>query len=146
MPASTEPRSASAETHGHGHCLICGTHNPFSLGARFREDRHGSVRARFKALPWFQGYEGILHGGVISGPLDSAMTHCLLLHGVRAVTGDLRVRFLEPVRCGAVLDVRAHPLEMTPPLYRSAAAIADDARVAARAEAKFMRCRGDRYP
>ena len=146
MPASTEPRSASAETHGHGHCLICGAHNPCSLGARFREDRHGSVRARFKALPWFQGYEGILHGGVISGPLDSAMTHCLLLHGVRAVTGDLRVRFLEPVRCGAVLDVRAHPLEMTPPLYRSAAAIADDARVAARAEAKFMRCRGDRYP
>lgn len=136
----------NAETHGHAHCLICGTHNPFSLGLRFREDRHGSVRARFKALPRFQGYEGILHGGVISALLDAAMTHCLFLHGVRAVTGDLRVRFLEPVRCGAVLDVQAHTLEMTPPLYRVAAALVDDARVVARAEAKFMRCRGDRCP
>lgn len=138
MSATTERRPAREEQNGHAHCLLCGERNPFSLGLRFHEGEGGLVWSRFRALPRFQGYEGILHGGVISALLDSAMTHCLFHRGVRAVTGDLRVHFLQPVPCGAFLQVRAWPLAMTPPLYRVAATLVHDGRVMARAEAKFM--------
>jgi uncharacterized protein (TIGR00369 family) len=117
---------------------MCGARNPFSLGLHFHDGDRGSVWSRFKALPRFQGYEGILHGGVISALLDAAMTHCLFHQGVRAVTGDLRVQFLKPVRVDTVLHVRAWLLSVTPPLYRVAAILVHGQRVMARAEAKFM--------
>lgn len=146
MPATIEPHPAGGEANGHTHCLLCGERNPFSLGLRFHDGEEGLVWSRFRALPRFQGYDGILHGGVICAVLDSAMTHCLFHRGVEAVTGDLRVRFLAPIPCGADLHVRAWPLSETPPLYRVAGIIVSGGRVMARAEAKFMQRRTDETP
>jgi acyl-coenzyme A thioesterase PaaI-like protein len=117
---------------------MCGNKNPLSLRLSFRAGKKGAVWARFQARRLFQGYEGILHGGVICALLDAAMTHCLFHGGVRAVTGDLRVRFSRPVPCRAVLHLRAWPLSMRPPLYRVAAALLQGRRAMARAEARFM--------
>ena len=128
--------------NGHTHCLICGSKNPFSLGLRFHSREKGVVWARFRARRRFQGYDGILHGGVISALLDAAMTHCLFQRGIQAVTGDLRVHFLRPVSCGTVLQVCAWPVSMTPPLYRVAAKLVWGLRVMAKAEAKFMQRAG----
>jgi len=141
--ADKQPRTGSAG-NGHAHCLMCGARNPFSLGLHFHDGEEGSVWSRFNAMPRFQGYEGILHGGVISALLDAAMTHCLFHQGVRAVTGDLRVQFLEPVQCDTVLHVRAWLLSVTPPLYRVAAILVHGQRVMAKAEAKFMHYPVDR--
>jgi len=123
---------------------MCGSKNPFSLGLRFNTRDEGVVWARFEAKPRFQGYDGILHGGVISALLDAAMTHCLFQRGVKAVTGDLRVRFLEPISCGTELQVSAWPVTITPPLYRVAAKLVCGLRVMAKAEAKFMQKAGRR--
>jgi acyl-coenzyme A thioesterase PaaI-like protein len=138
MSAPIEKHPARGAVNGHNHCLMCGSRNPFSLGLRFHSGEQGSVWARFKAQRRFQGYDGILHGGVISALLDAAMTHCLFHHGVQAVTGDLRVRFLKPVPCKDLLHVRAWLLSATPPLFRVAAILVYGQRVMARAEAKFM--------
>jgi acyl-coenzyme A thioesterase PaaI-like protein len=98
------------------------------------------VRARVLGHPGLQGYDGILHGGVISALLDEAMTHCLFHHGVKAVTGELRVRFLKPVPCQADLDLKAWLSSERPPLYRVKAELVHEQQVVARAEAKFMPC------
>jgi hypothetical protein len=66
------------------------------------------------------------------------MTHCLFHHGVQALTGDLRVRFLEPVPCDSLLDLRARIEAMSPPLYRVKAELVCDERVMAWAEARFL--------
>jgi uncharacterized protein (TIGR00369 family) len=122
----------------HCNCLVCGGQNPWSLGLQFHAGNRGTVHAQLEAHPGLQGYDGILHGGVISGLLDAAMTHCLFHHGVRAVTADLHVRFLRPVSCGALLEVRAWLLSVRPPLYRVAAELVHERQVMASAEAKFM--------
>jgi uncharacterized protein (TIGR00369 family) len=140
MSVISERPAISCSRNGHVNCLMCGARNPWSLGLRFRAGEGGTVRARFQGHSALQGYNGILHGGVISGLLDAAMTHCLFHHGVQAVTADLHVRFIEPVPCEAPLEVKAWLVSVKPPLYGVAAELASGQQVVARGEAKFMRC------
>ncbi|MDI6808083.1 MAG: thioesterase [Candidatus Eisenbacteria bacterium] len=67
------------------------------------------------------------------------MTHCLFHNGIRAVTGDLRVRFLQPVSCRTILGLRAWMLSAKPPLYGLKAELTCEGQIMAWAEAKFMR-------
>jgi acyl-coenzyme A thioesterase PaaI-like protein len=130
--------AGSVSGKGHVNCLICGSENPWSFGLSFDIGDSGVVSARFQALPTLQGYDGILHGGVICGLLDAAMTHCLFGQGVKAVTADLHVRFLKPVPCEALVEVKARVISARPPLYRVAAELIHENEVAASAKAKFM--------
>jgi acyl-coenzyme A thioesterase PaaI-like protein len=74
--------------------------------------------------------------------LDAAMTHCLFHRGVKAVTADLHVRFLRPVPCEALIEVRAWLVSAKSPLYHVAAELVHEREVMASAEAKFMPCPG----
>ena len=102
----------------HCNCIVCGSDNPISLGLRFDARPDGCVRSQFKGTSLFQGFRGIIHGGIIAALLDSAMTHCLFHHGVEALTGDLQVRFRKPVPFNSVLDLRASLVLASPPLYK----------------------------
>jgi acyl-coenzyme A thioesterase PaaI-like protein len=99
---------------------------------------NGGVSSVFLAHEALQGYEGMLHGGVVSMLLDGAMTHCLFHRNIEAVTGDLRVRFLRPVPCKALLDIRAWVISATPPLFRLKAELGKNQVVMAWAEATFV--------
>ena len=141
---AAKPLAIGRADNGHGQCLLCGDRNPDSLGLSFRANEAGIISARVRAHPGLQGYDGILHGGVIGALLDEAMTHCLFHHGVKAVTGELWVRFLKPVPCQADLDLKAWLSSQRPPLYRVKAELVYEQQVVARAEAKFMPCPGSR--
>ena len=133
-----DPINISAN-NDHSGCLLCGNLNPRSLKLSFHVAGNGAVETQFQAHTELQGYNGVLHGGVIAALLDAAMTHCLFHQGVQAVTGDLRVRFVRAVSCNAFLDVRAWVSYSHPPLYRLRAEIVVDKQIMARAEAKFMK-------
>lgn len=137
----TETPEAVNARNGHSRCLLCGNLNPRSLNLSFQTSGDGGVRTRFKAHTELQGYDDLLHGGVIASLLDAAMTHCLFHHGVQAVTGDLHVRFVHPVSCNVSLEIRARVLSSRPPLYRLRAEILLDERIMAWAEGKFMQRR-----
>lgn len=129
----------SLPVESHSHCLMCGNENPLSLRLSFKADEQGIVHTVFKGHEGLQGYRGILHGGVISSLLDSAMTNCLFHLGVEALTGDLYVKFLKPVPCTASLDIRAWVATSLPPLYQLRAELVCDETVMAWAEATFAR-------
>ncbi len=122
----------------HEWCLLCGSRNPRSLRLKF-EAGEGGVRAEFTPGPDLQGYSRILHGGIVSALLDSAMTHCLFNSGIKAVTGDLHVRFLHSVLCNHPLEIRASIVSSRPPLFRLKSELLQGNKIMARAEAKFMR-------
>ena len=128
----------SRSGYDHDECLICGYRNPWSWGMRFEPGAADAVSGRFHGDARLQGYQGILHGGVLAALLDSAMAHCLFHRGVQGVTGDLHVRFVQPVSCAATLDVRAHVETATPPLYYLKAEILEGDRVMAWGEATFI--------
>jgi acyl-coenzyme A thioesterase PaaI-like protein len=96
------------------------------------------VTATFRSNAGLQGYDNLLHGGVIAALLDAAMTHCLFHHGVQAVTGDLRVRFRRPISCNAEITLRARILAPGPRLYRLGAEALVAGTAVAWAEGKFM--------
>jgi uncharacterized protein (TIGR00369 family) len=129
--------------NGHSHCLLCGQSNPSSWRLSFVPDGTG-VRAVVPTDASLQGYDGIVHGGVISALLDAAMTHCLFRHGVQALTADLHVRFLSPVRAGESAEVRAWIVADRAPLYRLKAEVTQDREVMAWGEARFLERNGCR--
>lgn len=122
----------------HPHCLLCGDRNPRGLKLRFSVTADGGVRADFKGRRILQGYDNLLHGGVIASLLDAAMTNCLFQHGIVAVTGELKVRYLHPVPCDAELELRARVTAERRPLYMLTSELLAEGRPAARASAKFM--------
>ena len=125
----------------HSRCLLCGDKNPLSLGLRFEPSGEDVVQTELLLHRRLQGYDGILHGGVISSLLDAAMTHCLFHAGIAAVTGDLHVRFLHPVPCEEKVAIRSWVLSAFPPLYSVRAELLVEGRVMAWGVGKFAQRR-----
>ena len=138
MPVTVEKPSLSVGTKRHTRCIMCGDFNQLSLGLKFSPSETGDVSASFQGNSQLQGYDGILHGGVISALLDCAMTHCLFHRDIEAVTGELLVRFAVPVPYDAKVTLRAWLVNSTAPLYLLKAELALDGTVMANADAKFM--------
>lgn len=86
-------------------CFVCGDHNPDGLRIAFQRHDANTCTATWVAGATFQGYAGIVHGGLLSTLLDEAMAHSLNGAGLQVVTADLRVRFLRPVPVGLPLTV-----------------------------------------
>lgn len=134
-PHTDHDRIAMVE---HESCLLCGTMHPRGAHLEFVARPDGGIEAEFFSSDYYQGYRGLLHGGVISALLDAAMTHCLFARGLVALTADLRVRFRKPVPLGSRMLLRAFPLKSHPPLHVLQAALLIGDEVYASAEGKFI--------
>lgn len=53
-------------------CFVCGMENPVGLKLRFYETGEGEVTATYEPPDHFQGYPGVLHGGIAASMLDEA--------------------------------------------------------------------------
>jgi uncharacterized protein (TIGR00369 family) len=91
----------------HRNCFACGSNDGIGLGLKFHRNEDGAVFGNFFADPKYEGYSGIIHGGIIATLLDSAMTHCLLMENVPALTGRLSIKYSIPIRTGTVVKLEA---------------------------------------
>ncbi|MBN2343740.1 MAG: PaaI family thioesterase [Deltaproteobacteria bacterium] len=123
----------------HANCIFCGRSHPLGLGMRFALNDDHSVETTFTGNSLLQGYRGILHGGVIAGLLDAAMTNCLFLNGIEAYTADLNVRYRHPIPYNADLKVIAQITNERSVIYELESFIYEGARVMAKANARFMK-------
>ncbi len=138
---TTEPRQALLEetrTQAHGRCAVCGRAAGHPPRLRFAVRDDGSVQAVFQPGPIHEGYDGMLHGGVIATLLDAAMTNCLFAQGRCGLTAELCVRFRHPVVTTAPLRLRAWVERASPPLFVLRAQIEQEGRLRATAVGKFM--------
>jgi uncharacterized protein (TIGR00369 family) len=122
----------------HPACVSCSPAAPLGLGLKFVVREDGGVEASFPCREAYQGYSGLLHGGVTSMLLDAAMTNCLFSLGKAAVTARLIVRFAFPVAVDSSAVVRAWLRDASPPLFVLEAELVQNGRVAATATAKFI--------
>ncbi len=135
---TTEAGEPVKPPFSHRFCTVCGDENPSSLKLKFTSEKDGSIQAEFDCALKFQGYEGILHGGVICSLLDCAMTNCLFLRNVSAYTAELTVRFLSPIPIGSKLLIKASFKDMVHGIYRLTGEISSEGKTLARAESKFI--------
>lgn len=141
MSAITKPGQDLLERTrraAHPWCVVCGRAHECGLGLHFSLRDDGCVEARFECGEAFQGYEGVVHGGITSALLDGAMTNCLFAHGTAAVTGEMTVRFRHPIELGEPVVVRARIVDSRTPLYATEAEIIQNGQVKAKATGKFM--------
>ena len=83
----------------YANCFVCGDENHHGLKAKFFYDGEKAI-TEVTASPDFEGYRGIYHGGVISSLLDEGMIKAILAREKYAVTVELTVRYLAPVKIG----------------------------------------------
>jgi len=86
-------------------CFVCGSNNPDGLRIRFEYPEKGRCRTVFTPPRKFQGWHGILHGGIIATLLDEAFAHAAggaerNVAGGGAVTAEMTVHFKKPVKIG----------------------------------------------
>jgi len=122
----------------HPACFACGVRNGSGLGLRFKEESDGTVVGSFACDGKYQGYPDRLHGGIVAMLADAAMTHCLFLRRISAVTCKLKLRFPRPVEVGLDATVRATLVKTSPPLFVLKAEILQGGTVRVTAEALFM--------
>lgn len=112
-----------------GHCFGCGQANPQSLDLRFHHTADGVV-CDCTIPVQYTGFEGLVHGGIISTLLDEAAAYALFTrHGKLGVTRELVTRFIKPVYVGTMLRVEAKIVTFNPPDAEVAMAIYDQAGV-----------------
>jgi acyl-coenzyme A thioesterase PaaI-like protein len=64
------------------------------------------MTATWTPNPAWEGFRGIVHGGVVSTVLDEAMSKAVAATGSEALTAELRVRFRRHVTSGDVFLIR----------------------------------------
>jgi uncharacterized protein (TIGR00369 family) len=121
-------------------CFVCGRENPLGLSALWDSDlERGEVRTTLAIPERFNGYPGIVHGGIVSALLDEAVVRTALLDGGfddLMVTARLEVAFRRPTPTETPVTIVGRILKRTSSRAQAEAEIRlEDGTVAARAEA-----------
>jgi acyl-coenzyme A thioesterase PaaI-like protein len=121
-------------------CFACGRLNPSGLQLDFDVSKDRAT-ARYIGLQRHQGYDGTLHGGVVTALLDETMGWAIFHQGVWGVTAKITVAFKRPILVGeelvvtgAVLRDRGRGIETRGTVTRAA-----DGELLAEATALFLR-------
>jgi uncharacterized protein (TIGR00369 family) len=81
-------------------CFVCGLQNPVGLKIAFYEDHEAEqVRVNVTIPDAYQGYPGVVHGGIVAAILDEVSGRTVLLHGSDddlMATLRLTIRFRRP--------------------------------------------------
>jgi acyl-coenzyme A thioesterase PaaI-like protein len=120
------------------YCIICGTKNPVGLGVQFVLSESGSTVQVTMGTSW-QGFEGIVQGGIITGLLDDAMWYAIYGgHQVSTVTAEITVRFLLPVKILVPSIVEGHVVQYRRRLQVAEATLIQAGQVCATAKGRFV--------
>ncbi len=108
-----------------GSCFVCSEGHPHGLGLRFHHTTDGV--ACVTSIPaTYCGFDGMVHGGIISALMDEAAAYALFArHGKLGVTRDITIRFLKPVPTGTEIRVVGEIVSFDPPQAEVVMAIYD---------------------
>jgi acyl-coenzyme A thioesterase PaaI-like protein len=118
----------------HPNCFVCSQDNYRGLQLDFVVSNDFSITAMFKFDEAFEGYPGIVHGGILSSIMDGAMGHCIFAKGHTPVTVEMVTRFRHPVVTGKKAMVSARINKSSHPMYVLESEIIQDGQIKATAK------------
>ncbi len=89
-------------------CFICGVENPIGLKLKIYQTSPGVIETTYTAPDHFQGYPGILHGGIVASILDEISGRALMGEPSSPrfmFTGKLQVKYRKNVPTGKPLRI-----------------------------------------
>jgi len=111
------------------HCFICGLENPIGLKLKIYEIEEGVIETTFTAPAHFQGYPGVLHGGIVASILDEISGRALMGDPASPrfmFTGKLEVKYRKNVPIGKPLRIIGKAIRKRGRLAESWAGIFDE--------------------
>jgi acyl-coenzyme A thioesterase PaaI-like protein len=111
MLAPSLPRPAPPEADLASACFVCGPSHPLGLRIRYAPRADGSMAAHWTPDRNWEGFPGIVHGGIVSTILDEAMSKAVAASGHKALTAELKVRFRRPVPLDREVAIRGWILD-----------------------------------
>lgn len=93
IPAAFEKQPGST------HCFACGVNNPAGLKVKFYDNGVDEVRVEYTVDAVYQGYPGLVHGGIIATILDEAVGRVSLIGSPTRLmmTGTMELKYRLPV-------------------------------------------------
>jgi uncharacterized protein (TIGR00369 family) len=93
-------------------CFVCGERNSQGLKLRLAMDRdQGMAEAEVIFPEHLQGWEGIVHGGLLAAVLDDGMIYSARAKGLTCVTGEMTVRYVRPASTGIAYRLKGRFVE-----------------------------------
>lgn len=90
-------------------CFICGLENPVGLHLHIYEIEPGVVESTYIAADHFQGYPGVLHGGIVGALIDEISGRALMgsdpMNPRFMFTAKLEVKYRKNVPIGRLLKI-----------------------------------------
>ena len=90
-------------------CFICGLENPVGLHLHIYETEPGVIETKYIAPDHFQGYPGVLHGGIVAAILDEVSGRAHMgsdpMQPRFMFTGKLEVKYRKNVPTGQPLKI-----------------------------------------
>ena len=121
-------------------CYVCGRDNPSGLQVAFEIDQSSrTITGRFTPRSEHEGWEGIVHGGIIAALLDEAMVKLAAHLGIRSVSAELTVKFKAPAAPGEELLVRGRIVREASRLIEAEAVVERGLVEIAEASGKLLR-------
>ena len=112
----------SINTERDGLCFGCGQDNPIGLKLHFIRESE-TVRAEFTPGKIYQGWPGVVHGGIITSMLDEAMSHAAYFTGMNCITAKIEIHFRQPARVEETLIITARITRNTRKIIQSEARV-----------------------
>ncbi len=123
-------------------CFVCGQGNPVGLKAVFEIDRgRRTARSRVIIPKQFQGWQSIVHGGVVTSLLDEAAIYVCRTLGEQFVTAEISVKFKKPVPVECEIEVRGELIKQNRRILHVQSWLEWDGEVLAEAASKVFAIR-----
>lgn len=124
-----------------GQCFVCGENNPHGLKIKFQVDRQKqTIQTLFTVDSIYQGWDGIVHGGILATLLDEAMANLVYELGLNGIAASLEVRFKKPAPILQPLRIFGEIIEVHKKLVKAKSSISrEDGTVLATGMATFVR-------
>jgi acyl-coenzyme A thioesterase PaaI-like protein len=89
------------------HCFVCGLENHHGLQLTFYEDDNGQVIAETTVPEQFQGYPGVVHGGIVAAMLDEVAGRVAMIEDPNdfKVTAKMTLRYRNQIPVGQPLKI-----------------------------------------
>jgi acyl-coenzyme A thioesterase PaaI-like protein len=91
------------------YCFVCGVENPVGLHLHIYEVEPGVIESTYTAPEHFQGYPGVLHGGIVAAILDEISGRALMGSDPQRprfmFTGKLEIKYRHNVPVGKPLRI-----------------------------------------
>jgi uncharacterized protein (TIGR00369 family) len=122
-------------------CFVCGEKNPHGLRIQMRIDpERGEAAAEVVFEERFQGWAGIVHGGLLATVLDEALIYAAGAKGLKCVTGEITVRYVKPASTGVRYTLKGRFLEENGRIVTAESELLDaDGTQVARASGKLFK-------